>query len=251
MGCPFDVLYQRDAIDAVLATLAPPELIEVRAVGANGFVTAAVLTRLAARLAAAAPSSGDLRLIDLGCGAGGVGLWLASHLPAILRGIDASAIGVAQARQRAARAGIDAQFSVARFADTGLDSAGAEAVVSSDALYLARDPGAAVREVARLLVPGGVLAFNTYPPAGADDPWLEVLGACGFEVIDVDDRSAEWRDVMARKHRARLDHAAWLTDELKAKADPELAVSRAMLGVGRPSFLAATRRVELAARRAR
>jgi len=251
VSCRFDALYQRDAIDAVLAGLAPPELIEVRDVGANGFATAAVLARLAARLAAHAPPSRSPRLIDLGCGSGGVGLWLAAHLPAALRGVDVSALGVAQACQRAARAGIDARFSVARFEDTGLPPASAEAVVSSDALYLARDPGAAAREAARLLVPGGVLVFNTYPTVGVDDPWLEELRAGGFEVIEADDRSAEWRDVMARKHRARLDHAAWLTDQLQANAGPELAVSRAMLGVGRPSFLAATRRVELVARRAR
>ena len=41
-------------------------------------------------------------MVDLGCGYGGPGLWVARHLGASLIGIDLSPVGVARARERAA-----------------------------------------------------------------------------------------------------------------------------------------------------
>jgi len=53
---------------------------------------------------------------------------------------------------------------------------------------------------------------------------------------------------MAQKHRTRLSYAPYIIKRLgEAIAVDELSVSRRMLGLDGPSYLANTRRVELVA----
>ena len=98
---------------------------------------------------------GDL-LVNLGCGRGGPGLWLARETRARLVGLDFSPKGIALALRTAERFALPtpAQFRVASFDATGLPDASADGVVSVDALPFAPDRDAALRELRRVLRPG-------------------------------------------------------------------------------------------------
>ncbi|CAL9558038.1 2-methoxy-6-polyprenyl-1,4-benzoquinol methylase, mitochondrial [Nocardiopsis dassonvillei] len=108
-------------------------------------------------------------VVDLGCGLGGPGLWLGWATGARLVGVDWSAAALEIARNRAP-AWLPpgrAEFHRGTFADTGLPEGLADTVISVDALALAPDPDAALREVRRLLRPGGRLLFTAAEPTGA------------------------------------------------------------------------------------
>jgi len=119
---------------------------------------------------------------DLGCGHGGPGLWAARQTGATLIGIDLSSAGIELARRQAARLGLDGQarFLVGDLAATGLPDASCDAVISLDVLLFVPDKAAAAREIARILRPGGRLAFTTWErlahPA-SDDPQRQALAS--------------------------------------------------------------------------
>jgi ubiquinone/menaquinone biosynthesis C-methylase UbiE len=131
----------------------------------------------------------DLRpgrvLADLGCGHGGPGLWAAQQTGATLTGIDLSPAGIDLARRRAAQLGLAARarFTAGDLTATGLPDASCDAVMSLDVLPFVPGKAAAVREVARILRPGGRFAFTTWeqlthPPTGDDDdPHRQALAA--------------------------------------------------------------------------
>lgn len=140
----------------------------------------------------------DDTLVDLGCGEGGPGLWLARAANARLVGIDWSATAVKLARSRAPAwlASGRYQFAVASFEATGLQSGSAAAVVSVDALPLAADVGEALAETRRVLRPGGRLVFSTSEPAQDSPAWTKPLADVGFETVARDElpgASQAWR----------------------------------------------------------
>ncbi|MGH3155494.1 MAG: class I SAM-dependent methyltransferase, partial [Streptosporangiaceae bacterium] len=107
-----------------------------------GFVTLSELRILASALA----ESGVTRLLDIGCGRGGPGLWVARELRALLAGLDIVPEAVAAARQRAAAFGQpDAEFHVASGTGTGLPAAAFDGAMSVDALWMIQDKAAAFR----------------------------------------------------------------------------------------------------------
>jgi ubiquinone/menaquinone biosynthesis C-methylase UbiE len=108
-------------------------------------------------------------LIDLGCGRGGPGLWLAEQRGARLIGVDASRVAVQDARQRARLfPGVPAaRFEIADVTSTGLPDACGDAVVFVDVLQLVDDQPAMLGEAVRLLRPGGRLVLTTWAGSGA------------------------------------------------------------------------------------
>lgn len=98
-------------------------------------------------------------LVDLGCGRGGPGVWLAARSGARLIGVDGSAVAIDDARNRRGLFGDPALagFRVGDATATDLPTGCAEAVVTIDVLQLVRDPAAVLREGSRLLRPGGRL----------------------------------------------------------------------------------------------
>lgn len=146
-------------------------------------------------------------LADYGCGAGGVGLWLARALDAHVIGLDRSGPAVSIARSRApdwVPAG-RADFLAGDFAGSGLPAEHVDAVVSVDALPFAQDVDAALSEIHRVLRPEGRLVFTTRELSDEHPRWATVgpswsfaLERCGLRVRRVTVRpglSALWRRV--------------------------------------------------------
>jgi SAM-dependent methyltransferase len=252
----FDYLYDRDSIEAVLRTYLPADLQDelVQSVSSTGFCCRPVLERMRRRIAAFCGPSASLAagaqqprlLVDLGCGSGGLGLWLASVFGFELRGIDGSALAIERARALASQAQpCTASFECADFGATGLPSGEADIVVSHDSLYLAPQRQAAIAEAGRLLRRPGLLLFSVYVKDSATlAAWRMALTRAHLRLVELEDCTAEWRQLMRDKHELRLRHAPELLKALGRAGHPELDVSRAMLGIGQSSFLETTRRFE-------
>lgn len=156
------------------------------------FVTASGLTR------------GEL-LLDVGCGRGGPGLYVAERTGARLLGLDISATAVDEARRHAAtqRMADRSSFCIGEFQRTGLDRASVNAVMSVDALTFAEDKAAALDEIARVLTPGGRLIFTSWdyratppgrPPQVPDHrPLLERAGFAVLAYEETDRWRERWR----------------------------------------------------------
>ena len=107
-------------------------------------------------------------LVDLGCGHGGCSLWLAQQLGSNLIGIDLSDVGVKLAQERASQLNLGgrARFQEGDITATGLPESSCDAVMSLDVLVFVPNKEAAIGEIARILRPGGRLAFTTWEQSG-------------------------------------------------------------------------------------
>jgi SAM-dependent methyltransferase len=123
------------------------------------------------------------RLADLGCGRGGPGLWVARETGACLAGLDITPAGPAEARRRTQAFGLAgrAGFVTADCARLALRSNSLDAAMSVDALWMVPDKEAAFKEIARILRPGGSLAFTTWQPPGLN--YVRLLYSAGFRDI--------------------------------------------------------------------
>jgi ubiquinone/menaquinone biosynthesis C-methylase UbiE len=175
------------------------------------FVSVVLLRHVANALALSLEET----LVDLGCGRGGLGLWLAQSQGVSLIGVDFSAVAVEQATDRAALFGLAdaARFVVGDLAATGLPDAAADAVVSIDAMHLAVDLTAAGREVLRILRPDHRLVLTTWQPRTPADArlpsrlridWAMALRSVGFVEVQVESQ-AQWHELFTRVYRVALD----------------------------------------------
>lgn len=128
-------------------------------------------------------------LVDLGCGMAGPALLAARETGASLIGVDFSTSAVSLATERAATLRMpNTRFVLGTFADTGLESASADAAMSEDAIQYAPDKRAAVHEAARILRSGGRLVFTAFE--------LEPEHVKGVPVIG-EDPVADYRPLLA------------------------------------------------------
>jgi SAM-dependent methyltransferase len=174
------------------------------------FVSAALLGHVADALALAPGQA----LVDLGCGRGGPGLWLARSRDLSLTGVDFSPVAIQHANERAALFGLaaTARFVVGDLAATGLPDACADGVVSIDALHFAGDLAAAGREALRILRRGRRLVLTGWQPRTPDDArlpsrlridWAAALRSTGFVHVQVESRPG-WHDLFTGVYRVAL-----------------------------------------------
>jgi SAM-dependent methyltransferase len=169
----------------------------------------------------------DDQLVDLGCGRGGTGLWLARAFSARLIGIDISPKGREIAAARAGDFGLEgrAVFQDGDFEDTGLPDQCADGAVSMDALPFAEDRDAALRELRRILRPGaravftGVERLPGHPRYEQDAPsGRDRIARAGLELEAEQERPQE-PDLWLRLYELWEQHA----DELRAVVGDEAA----------------------------
>jgi SAM-dependent methyltransferase len=174
------------------------------------FVSVGLLGHVADALALAPGQA----LVDLGCGRGGPGLWLAQSRDVVLIGVDFSPVAIQHANDRAALFGLaeTARFVVGDLAATGLPDATADGVVSIDALHFAGDLAAAGREALRILRPGGRLVLTSWQRRTPDDArlpsrlridWAGALRSIGVVHVQVESRPG-WHDLFTGVYREAL-----------------------------------------------
>jgi SAM-dependent methyltransferase len=117
-------------------------------------------------------------LVDVACGGGGPGLWMAHRTRASLVGIDPAIAGLRAARDRAVHTGLSerSRFELGSFERTGLPDGFADAIVSIEALQYAANKRSAMTEFARVLRPGGRLALLCFEVDPVKARGLPVLG---------------------------------------------------------------------------
>ncbi|GHG00195.1 hypothetical protein GCM10018777_08470 [Streptomyces albogriseolus] len=158
-------------------------------------------------------------LVDAGCGAGGIGLWLARALAVRLTAFDLSPIATAQATARRTHfLGPNADhavFHVGELERTGLPDGCAHGIVCVDALGGATDRGTAVRELGRILAPGGRLVVTRALRRGAQPAWHEQADTAGLSLEHLDERPDE-PAMWERLYQLWIAHADQLRRELGA-----------------------------------
>lgn len=175
-------------------------------------------------------------LVDLACGVGGPGRWVATQFDAQLVGRDLSPVAVERATELAAVHGMAtrASFALGSFAATGLDVQSADAVMTVDALQYAPDKTAALVEVARILRPGRRFAFVAFELDAArvdglgvwDDPvgdYRPLLERTGFEVVSYDQLPG-WQDKVTAAYGAVIANRDALEAELGVAATAALVL---------------------------
>lgn len=192
-------------------------------------------------------------LVDLGCGRGGTGLWLARAFSARLIGVDFSPVGIELARARAADFLPEgrAAFQVGSFEHTGLPDACADGAVSMDALPFTPDRDAALRELARILRPGARAVFTVverlpghprYDPHGPT--WRDRISRAGLEVEYELERPEEpelWLRFYALWERHEAELRAEIGDEATQQVLDEASTLGTVVNQRLPLLLAVRR----------
>jgi 2-polyprenyl-3-methyl-5-hydroxy-6-metoxy-1,4-benzoquinol methylase len=126
-----------------------------------------------------------LDLLDVGCGPGTITVDLAARVaPGRVVGIDVSAAPLDEARAAADRAGVDVEFAVGDVYALAAADDSVDVVHAHQVLQHLTDPVAALREMARVCRPGGLVAVRdvdyaatTWFPANPGlDRWLALYG---------------------------------------------------------------------------
>jgi SAM-dependent methyltransferase len=135
--------------------------------GAGHYESTAAQILPAARtvVEAAAIGTGE-RVLDLGCGTGNAALLAAQHTGRVT-GVDPAPRLLQVARARAASDGQKVDFLPGDAASLPAGDTSMDVILSVFAVIFAPDPGAAAREMARVLTPGGRIVLSAWIPAGA------------------------------------------------------------------------------------
>lgn len=166
-----------------------------------------------------------MQLVDLACGRGGPGLWVARATGAALTGVDWSAQGIASAQRRAADFVPEgrARFQVGELTATGLPDASADAAMCADAIFFATDRVAAFAEVARILRPGARFVFtcdedDRRERQSAVPDWTPLAEAGGLR-IERKDEVPHFAEQLQRMYDLWLEHL----DEIRAEMGDDVA----------------------------
>jgi SAM-dependent methyltransferase len=115
------------------------------------------------------------KVLDVACGTGVVAL-TAARLGASVQGLDITPELVAHAKENAALMKLDVAFREGDVEALPFPEASFDVVVSQFGHMFAPRPELAVKEMLRVLKPGGTIAFSTWPPELFTGRWFALLG---------------------------------------------------------------------------
>jgi len=122
-----------------------------------------VTATTAPRLVGFAGVRAEQRVLDVGCGTGVVAL-TARRRGARVTGLDLTPELLQRARENAAIAGVDIEWHEGDAENLPFGNDAFDVVLSQFGHIFAPRPEVATREMLRVLKPGGVIAFSTWPP---------------------------------------------------------------------------------------
>lgn len=199
--------------------------------------------------------SGDLSILDIGCGSGELAKWMAVTHSAMVLAMDRSPVAIRNASY-STEALPDLTFLLADMEVLPLADRSISAITSLDGIYLTEKPRQVLSECRRVLKSGGSLIFTAYM---SEDPhkghgcrhpkfWPDVLEASNFDVKRWLDITDGWRSFMVRKHHRRWQRRSEIIQHDGDRALPALSVSAAFLGIGASSrFVDDVQRLEILA----
>jgi SAM-dependent methyltransferase len=120
-------------------------------------------TPAAARLVRFARVAAGMKVLDAGCGTGVVAI-TAARLSARVKAIDLTPQLLERARENGAVAEVDIEWQEGDVEELPFEDGEFDVVVSQFAHMFAPRPDVALREMLRVLRPGGTIAFSTWPP---------------------------------------------------------------------------------------
>jgi SAM-dependent methyltransferase len=120
-------------------------------------------TPTAARLIKHAKVTGGQRVLDVACGTGVVAI-TAARASAQVSGLDLTPQLLDRARENAQLANVEIDWREGDAEQLPLDDAVFDVVLSQFGHMFAPRPDVAVKEMLRVLKPGGTIAFSTWPP---------------------------------------------------------------------------------------
>jgi SAM-dependent methyltransferase len=123
----------------------------------------AITTPAAARLVLYAGVGHEARVLDVGCGTGVVAI-TAARLGARATGVDLTPKLLERARDNSMTAAVDVEWREADAEELPFGDGQFDIVLSQFAHMFAPRPNVAIREMLRVLRPGGTVAFSTWPP---------------------------------------------------------------------------------------
>ena len=120
-------------------------------------------TPAASRLVRFAGVAAEMKVLDAGCGTGVVAI-TAAQLGAQVKAIDLTPQLLESARENGAVAEVDIEWREGDVEELPFEDGEFDIVVSQFAHMFAPRPEVALREMLRVLRPGGTIAFSTWPP---------------------------------------------------------------------------------------
>jgi len=167
--------------------------------------------------------------LDIGCGNGYTVRWAADQVPdGLALGIDVAPMMIARARGLS-RGLPNVAFQVTSFPQHRLPRESFQAVFTMEVLYYLPDLDAALAEIARLLVPGGMVAcvVDYYLENTASHSWPEDVGVA-MNLLS----AAEWRAAFARAGLTVVEQAQ-LTVPAEEASEPWKSEVGSLMTVGR------------------
>ncbi|MGC9499279.1 class I SAM-dependent methyltransferase [Streptomyces sp. WG7] len=158
------------------------------------------------------------RLVDLACGAGGVGLWLARALTVSVTGVDVSATAVRLAAGRVREFRLPAErarFGVGSLVGTGLPDQYANGLICVDALGFEHDRRKVLEEIRRVLKPGARAVVTSGRSRGCPvmPPWREQAEGVGL-ILEAEQERPHEPKMWQRLYALWIEHEAELRAEL-------------------------------------
>jgi ubiquinone/menaquinone biosynthesis C-methylase UbiE len=148
------------------------------------------------------------RVLDVPCGSGSSAL-AAAHVASSVLAVDLAANLIELARAKAERAGLtNMEFLCADMRETGLADGSFDAVVSVHGVFFVPDRVGLMRELWRLVAPGGVLAVTTWGPDMLEPGASAFWSAVGAERPDLVRGFNPWDDFTSTKQLIDLYEAA-------------------------------------------
>jgi SAM-dependent methyltransferase len=166
--------------------------------GAGAYeATAAELEPVASAVVNRAGLTAADDVLDLACGTGNAAL-LAAALGARVVGVDSAPRLLDVARERARDLGIDIDLREGDLLALPVDDASVDVVLSVFGVIFAADPARALREVARVLRPGGRALLTAWVPAGPIDAALAAMNRIVGRITQAPSRERfAWSDATA------------------------------------------------------